>query len=66
MVDILALIFLATIVVGLLFFTGKGVITISKNDETGSPVYRFDVDDLNQIEKKKFFIMYIKRTKNKH
>lgn len=50
----------------ILRFAGSGSLIITVNEETGSPVYEFKIDDLDQIEKKKLFILYIKRTKNKH
>ena len=63
-IGILLVLFMIALLV-ILHFAGSGSLILTVNEETGSPVYEFKIDDLDQIEKKKLFILYIKRTKNK-
>ena len=40
---------------------GHGILLIGENKQDGTPTYAFCIDDLSKIEKKKFFILRIKR-----
>ena len=40
---------------------GHGTLIIGENRQDGTPTYAFCIDDLSKIEKKKFFILRIKR-----
>lgn len=40
---------------------GHGTLLIGENKQDGTPTYAFCIDDLSKIEKKKFFILRIKR-----
>ena len=40
---------------------GHGTLLIGENKQDRTPTYAFCIDDLSKIEKKKFFILRIKR-----
>ena len=58
-VGIIVLIILGLAIVKM--FSGSGTLIIGENRQDGTPTYAFCIDDLSKIEKKKFFILRIKR-----
>lgn len=58
-IGIIVLIILGLIIVKI--FSGSGTLIIGENRQDGTPKYAFCIDDLSKIDKKKIFILRIKR-----
>lgn len=63
MIEII-IVLIALLIFGLIVgkaISGHGTLLIGENKQDGTPTYAFCIDDLSVIEKKKFFILRIKR-----
>ena len=58
-IGIIVLIILGLIIVKM--FSGSGTLIVGENKQDGTPTYAFYIDDLSKIDKKKIFILRIKR-----
>lgn len=58
-IGIIVLIILGLIIVKI--FSGSGTLIVGENKQDGTPTYAFYIDDLSKIDKKKIFILRIKR-----
>lgn len=58
-IGIIVLIILELIIVKI--FSGSGTLIVGENKQDGTPTYAFCIDDLSKIDKKKIFILRIKR-----
>ena len=58
-IGIIVLIRLGLIIVKM--FSGSGTLIVGENKQDGTPTYAFYIDDLSKIDKKKIFILRIKR-----
>ena len=58
-IGIIVLIILGLIIVKM--FSGSGTLIVGENKQDGTPTYAFCIDDLSKIDKKKIFILRIKR-----
>lgn len=58
-IGIIVLIILGSIIVKM--FSDSGTLIVGENKQDGTPTYAFCIDDLSKIDKKKIFILRIKR-----
>ena len=58
-IGIIVLIILGLIIVKM--FSGSVTLIVGENKQDGTPTYAFYIDDLSKIDKKKIFILRIKR-----
>ena len=58
-IGIIVLIRLGLIIVKM--FSCSGTLIVGENKQDGTPTYAFYIDDLSKIDKKKIFILRIKR-----
>lgn len=58
-IGIIVLIILGLIIVKI--FSGSGTLIVGENKQDGTPTYAICIDDLSKIDKKKIFILRIKR-----
>lgn len=63
MVEIIALVTILAIfgLIAIKALPGHGTLLIGENKQDRTPTYAFCIDDLSKIEKKKFFILRVKR-----
>lgn len=58
---IFAIVLLIFCIITMKAIPGHGTLLIGENKQDGTPTYAFCIDDLSKIEKKKFFILRVKR-----